>query len=80
MKNMHPHAPVVAGLVKKIGTERLLDIIGRAMRGRPPRKQVLSMWKRRGIPWRLRGTMAELARSKGIRLPRGFHNEPAVAG
>lgn len=74
MDKLHPHAPVIAGLVKKLGTLKLLEAIGRAMRRQPPRKQVLSMWKRRGIPWRLRSMMADLARAKGIRIPRRFHD------
>lgn len=32
----------------------------------------VSMWKRRGVPWRWRPAVAELAEAKGVELPEGF--------
>jgi hypothetical protein len=37
-----------------------------------PFRQVVHNWKRRGIPWRWRATVATLARKKRIPLPEKF--------
>ena len=32
----------------------------------------VSMWKRRGVPWRWRTTLADVAAAKGVAVPDGF--------
>ena len=35
-------------------------------------------WRERGIPWRFRPTLAEMASEKGIKVPRDFLNGRAA--
>ena len=76
----HPHAPAIAALVEKMGAEAILAAAAKvpSARRKPPCKQVLSMWKRRGVPWVLREMFAKLAAKHRVRLPRGFHNADNV--
>ena len=77
----HVHARAIAALVNKAGAAAILAEAAKipGPRGRkPPRPQVLSMWKRRGIPWNMREMFARLAAKHGVRLPRGFKNADNV--
>lgn len=39
----------------------------------------VSNWKRRGVPWPYRPTLAEWARRKGKKVPAGFLDAPEAA-
>lgn len=76
----HPHAAVITSLVKKLGATAILAEAAKVPSHRrgPPVEHVLSMWKRRGVPWNMRETIARLAAKHRVRLPRGFKNADNV--
>jgi len=46
--------------------------INARMRGALITSQAVSNWKRRGIPFRYRGTLVVLAQAKGVQTPSNF--------
>lgn len=76
----HAHAAVITALVKKLGAAAILAEAAKVPRPRrgPPVENVLSMWKRRGVPWNMRATIARLATKNRVRLPRGFLNAKTI--
>jgi hypothetical protein len=40
------------------------------------KQSTISNWRRRGVPWRWRPTVARLAKEKRIQLPNDFFNLP----
>jgi len=76
----HAHAAVITALVDKMGATAILAEAAKVPSPRrgPPVEHVLSMWKRRGVPWNMRETIARLAAKHRIRLPKGFKNAANV--
>lgn len=57
----------VAGLVsRRVGLDK------------PMTSQMVSNWRRRGVPWRHRGFLASVARERDIGVPPGFLGEDAA--
>ena len=53
-------------LIRSLGG---LTVVASALGVKP---NAVSNWPKRGVPWRYRPAIAELAREKGVELPRGF--------
>lgn len=60
------------------GAKKVSELIHDRL-GKPLRPQAVSQWRRRGIPYRYRATLAIEARERGIGVPPGFLGEPQGA-
>lgn len=84
--NIRPHAPQPSEeqsrLIRELeGPTVLAAMLTQRLRLNPPlTPQAVSMWHKRGIPYRYRAILASEAGMKGIEVPSGFLTGEPPAG